>query len=559
METLQRKVRSVRRRLAWLRFVTLALRGLVWVTILAAVALIVCRLIVPIDDETAWQVWTWRIVGGLVLLAIPVGLLGAALGRTSLFGAALEADAHLGLRERLSSALLLRGPRRPMEDLLEADAVVAAERIHPRRDFPFAPPRSLRFLPLPLIALVLTALLLDQHNLLASTQPPALTEEERALIELIEQDSEEQAEEIEELAAVVEEVTNNLAASDEWSDLQLDLARLAENLRDPETSRIEDLAEISDLADEMAAQREALERQFANSRNFAADPGARMTAAIQQAMQEGDLEEAADEIAQLMEEIQEQMESGESMEDLEQLADELEQMAAQMGEGSETGQAMMEAAEAMRIAASNPNATQAMAQAMQGLSTAMSDLQSAGEQLAFSEALEADLNAMRAAMSRDPRNRPGRCPSCGSRGGQCRGGRCRGEGGKWRLSRYTGEWSAGETWKRRGQGMGGPGQGRGGRAPFSDDDDATFRDEQLVGPHLPGRIIAEFPHQDNVQIAGESHLELSDVYLSYAQEAEQTLETEVIPAGYRNITRRYFTAIHPVQVVEDDAGTDASP
>ena len=59
MDPLQRKVRAVRRRLTWLRFVSITLVSLFWLSTLAAATLIAARLVMPIDDEALWQRWTW--------------------------------------------------------------------------------------------------------------------------------------------------------------------------------------------------------------------------------------------------------------------------------------------------------------------------------------------------------------------------------------------------------------------------------------------------------------------------------------------------------------------
>lgn len=587
MEQLKRKVRAVRRRLLWLRFLHLTLVGLFWLSILAALTLVAGRLVLPIDDETAWQSWTHLAVAGLLALCVPVGVLGALLGRLTLFHAAVEADGRLGLKERISSAILLRGARRPMEELLEADAVVAAQHIRPRRDFPFTPPRTLRWLPVPVFALVITALLLDQHNLLAGSQAP--TPEERAELTLAREENQDEAQRLEELATLIEETASSSSSPEHFAELRRELEQIAENLREADASRLEEVADLSNLADQAAQQREAAERRLEQTSGFAADPSAQRTAGLQQAMQEGDFERAREMLQELAQEIQQEMASGEmTAEQLEQLADEIERMAEQMGENSETGQQLAQAAQAMRQAAqasreagqqqgqqgqansgqaagqaaqAMAQANQAMQQAMSQMSEAMSDLADAQEQLAIAEALEQDLNAARASLARNPgERRAQQCQACRSGEGQCQGGTCRGQGNAWRLSQRSGAWRAGET-NRQGSGTGGPGQGRGGRPPESDGGDTAFRDEALSATHLPGVIIAEMEHHDGVQVEGESTVAVSDVFLTYEQRAEQTLETEVIPAGYRGIARDYFTAIHPVQRVREGepSGPEAPP
>ncbi|MBN1476270.1 hypothetical protein JXA47_05925 [Candidatus Sumerlaeota bacterium] len=586
MSPLHRKLRAVRRRLMWLRFARVTLLSLFWCAALAALVFIASRLVMFGEDEALWQYGAWITVGALIALAIPAGLIGMLLGRQSLFRTALEADQQLSLRERLSSAVLLRGERKPMEELLEADATVAAERIRPRRDFPFAMPALARWTPLPLIALAIAALVMDQHNLLARDDDSVLTPEERRQMEIVQEDNQDRAEELEDLAALIEEATTDLDDAEEWDQMRRELTEIAERLQEPDASRIEQLAELSDLTDRMAERRAEMERQFAESRNFAADPSATMTEAIQEAMEEGDTEAVQQAVEDLMEELAEQMESGElEAEDLEQLAQELEAMTEQMGgDQSQTGQSVAQAAQAMQAAAAamqqsegagDNQAVQAqMAQAMQQAQSAMAqaaaDMADAQQQLSIAEALEADLNAARACMACRPGEGQqeqrgvgrGARPGAGRGEGEGEGrGAGAGQGNRWRLSMATGRWGAGPTEGRRGSGTGGPGQGMGGRPPEDDPGETSFEDEQLQGAHTPGVIIAQFEHRDGVQVPGESNIEISDAFLSYEQTAEHTLETEVIPAGYRTIAREYFEAIHPVQVrpTDESGGESEAP
>jgi hypothetical protein len=357
-------------------------------------------------------------------------------------------------------------------------------------------------------------------------------------------------------------------------ELQRDLEEVAERLENPEASRLEALADISSLADEMSARREALERQLGETLDFATDPSAEMTREIQEAMENGDMETAQEALEELMEELQERMEEGDlTAEDMQQLASEMQQMSEQLGgEQSQTGQSLQMAAQACQMAAEGMQgqqgdgtagaqaqqgmASQSMQQAMASMSTAMSDLADAQEQLSIAEALEADLNATRASLAQRPRSGQ-MCDACRTGSGECEGGNCPGggRGRNWRLSRTAGQWAPGDT-DSQGPGMGGPGQGRGGNAPIGDSD-PTFRDEQLQAQHGPGVIIATLRHDDGIQIEGESTLQAADVYLAAEQRAEEVLETEVIPAGYRTITREYFSGIQ--QGSRSDAEESDSP
>jgi hypothetical protein len=599
MDKIRRKVRQVRRRLLWLRFASVTLASLFWLCVAAAVTLLASRLVMLGDNEALWQQRTWWVVGGLVALALPAGVLSLLIRRTSLFQAAVAADQQLSLRERISSAFLLKGPRQPMEQLLEDDALQAATRIRPLRDFPFQPPRTLRLLPLPLLAMLLVGLFVDQHNLLAREERPGLLRSQEDVMAL-QEDSEQRAEELEQLVSSLEDIEAAIDSEGQWDELQRELEQLAEDLRTVDDSRLEQVAELSDLTDRVAAERDALEQSLAASQHFASDPGAQMTGDIQRAMEAGDMEAAQEAVEELMEDLAKKASEGElDAEQAEQLAQELQAMAEQMGgEGSQTGQQLAQAAQAMAAAAeAMQQAQQAAQQSQQGqqgeqgqqgaqgegqqsmaneqmqaamaqMQQAMSDLADAQSQLSIAEALEQDLNAMRANLSRDPNQQnqqppqPGQCQTCGS--SQCQGGQCSGigQGRVWSLSQRTGEWRPGETLNRQGNGMGGPGQGRGGRAPMGDASDATFRDEHLQSQHSPGVIIAEFRHDDGVQLPGESNVEVRDVFLTYEQQAEQTLQTEAIPAGYRNIVGDYFTSIHPAapqRSGDQPAPADAEP
>ncbi|MGN6546483.1 MAG: hypothetical protein ACTHK7_15620, partial [Aureliella sp.] len=155
MDTVRKQARLARRRLTSQRFLSV----LPW-SMLALLTFAMVGLVLPIFvplwvDKTTWY-GSW--LGGAVAVALVVSLINTLLGRPTLADAAVEIDKRFGLRERLSSALMLTEEDRQAElgQALAADAEKRAAQLDVRDRFRWGAHRGLLLPVLPaLVALAL--------------------------------------------------------------------------------------------------------------------------------------------------------------------------------------------------------------------------------------------------------------------------------------------------------------------------------------------------------------------------------------------------------------------
>lgn len=89
--------------------------------------------------------------------------------------------------------------------------------------------------------------------------------------------------------------------------------------------------------------------------------------------------------------------------------------------------------------------------------------------------------------------------------------------------------------------MGGPGQGRGGQAQFSDQQ-TTFKREQLNQQLDKGKILSILK-VDGPQQKGEATVEFLQVVQQYSQEAEDALDREHIPLHMQKLVRNWLDTL----------------
>ncbi len=108
------------------------------------------------------------------------------------------------------------------------------------------------------------------------------------------------------------------------------------------------------------------------------------------------------------------------------------------------------------------------------------------------------------------------------------------------MGRGNGLWDEGET-QGQGDGLGGPGQGRGGDAPENPTD---FGTEKTKPPSQLGKgtyVGAYFMKGEPPK--GEAAVQYSDVQRVYAEEVMDALQKQKVPAAYREYVRDYFDGI----------------
>lgn len=504
---LKRKLKAIRRRLQWIEFCRRALLVSAVTATLLFVFVVVSRLfILPLE--------TGEVIQWVELAAIGVLLVWAWMARVKLFNAAVRADESLGLKERLSSALMIGDPKNEPEMAVLEDATRAAESIKPGRAFPMQLTREFKFAAMPLAALALAWWLMPQFDLLAKVKDE--TKSPKVVIEAKKQAAEK-----------LEELAKEIATADEIQkpelarEIERELTEMARQLNEQKLDQDQAMAKLAKMTDKLEQRKAEIERELAKPAGMEAKGEGKFTGEMEKALQKGNFEKAA----KLMAELKEKVKNGElSEEEKSTLQKELKMMAAKLGEGSPLAESLENASEKM----SEGEFNSALAD-LELAELSLAELGAMLSELKALEALEYDMDARNLALS----GKPGVCQSCGAQGafgGLC--GSCAGSG--------TRPWSPGDS-REFGNGMGGPGIGRGSIAQKKEGQIGLDK-SRIKGDVEPGKIIAKFKVSGE-QAPGEIATDFEELRLEYAQKAEDTIEREAMPLEYKSFVRDYFDAI----------------
>lgn len=511
MSPIDRKLRHVQRRLAIQRWIHGLVSALLWAVGIAGFTLLVSRLFVTPMDPLAIA----AVLGGVAFI---VATIWAIMRRPQLIESALAADERLGLRERLTSSLQLRGAAGSMTEALHADAARHAEGIVPARDFPFFVPRRTRWLAVGLAVFGCLYIAMPEFDLLGykDRQAQAKAEEQKRM------------ETIERIEEAIEPLKEQVKVEEENIGLETltgDIDAILEDFKHGKINEKQMLAKLLNKAEALKQQQAELAQSTPKMSHTLSDLNS--TAEMAKHMQQGKFDEAT----KAMEELKKKLEEGSlSQEEQQQLAEELNKLSESLStNGTPSSEALKEAL------ANTAKAMQAgdLQTAMEGMGMAemsMQDLQSAMEQLEKLEMAQAKLGKA--------------CENCGVGQGQFgKAGMGAGKG--------PGMWGQGQGDK--GPGMGGPGQGRGGQIGELPETNTGFSPTMLPGGIQDGPMLATITETAPPDAEGEeSTINFAPVNMAIVrQEAERALEQEEIPPGAREFVRQYFGTME--QSATDDA------
>lgn len=540
-----------------------------WLHIVAATIAATALLAVLVSKTSAAINVPWTVVApGLLAAALLIAFFLWSRRRASELQVALAVDERLDLREKLSTALLLKGREDAFAKAAVDDAVSVARDARTReqvnRRFPIDPPRQWWVTPMLLALAVLAAAFLPQGNWFADDDGTAGASAARAP---------------EEVSMALESTVLKLKANEELADELKDLFQeLDPNafdpsaLRTPENARREAIKKLSDLNDrlneitegEKGKTVEALQQAM---KDLQSPSESGMTKELTEAMASGNFEAAK----QKLDELLAKADTGElSAEQQQQLAQDLQALGEQLDQLAQQQQAMKDALAKAGIdpnLASNPQQLQQalqnnqnlsqqqkqqlqqmaqsqqqamqmcqnMGQAMkqmgqcmgngqgQGLSQAAGQM---GQSLSQAEAMAQMLKQARA-MANDL-------------AGQCQG-----------LGKGLGQ----QAGSGRGGAFGGPGQGAGGEAPMTKTVTSTKEtkaDNQNPDANIIARTLFEGP-----LIKGESQAAFREVARSAAESYADEVNDDQIPQKYHDAVKRYFGQLKEKAGVVDEAGDAA--
>jgi hypothetical protein len=445
-------------------------------------------------------------------------------------------DQRLELKERISTALEIQGgqlnPPAGWAQKQLIDAQTAAAAADPLAAFPLQMTRR-DWLPLLGVLILLAAAIWlpnPMQDILA----------ERAEIR---EAIEEQAQEIQ---AIREEIAADPQLTEEDRQELLDILDSSiEQLETGDLTPEEALAELTEASDKLReltnddAQQQAAALQ--NAAQGLKDNA--MTQALAEALENGDLAQAAQALEALSQELGENLSSEQALE----LAEQLAEAAAELADSNpELAQQLAEAAQNLQ-SGNTAAAQEALSQAAQ--STAQTGQQAAASQAAQQAAGQLARSGQQIAQAGNQGSQGGQQGSQGSQGGQGSQGSSQnqgqdGQGGGAGQGEGNGEGTGSQ--ERPMDSNNGPGDGglRQYEALYAPQRLGGESGEQLELPQSgdPGELIRELPSNPEI---GQSTVPYNQIYADYAAAAGRALENQRIPLGMRGYVRDYFSSLEP--------------
>lgn len=365
MDSVRKQAKIAKRRLVTERFFKFLPINMLLCLGIALVGLALPIFIVMSVDKFIWYA-SW--LGGAVALGFIVNSVRTWLGRPNLNVAAMEIDRRFGLRERLSSSLML-GPEDRESELgqaLAADAEKRAQQLDVRDKFHWGFHRGL-LLP------VLPALLAAGLWFAPLRQPGEDLTKKQATVNPIANSTKPLIEQLKKKREEAEKAGLNEAA-DMFRKLENKLNDLQ---KDTKLDTKQSMAKLNDIKQQIEKRREELGGADAMKKNLQKleklEPGPADEMA--DALKKGDFDKAADEAKKLMEKMQ----SGEglSKEDMQKLEKQLDQLQKAM---SEAAQAHEEAKQSLEQQMKQAEAAGDMQKAAQ-LERKLAEMQSKDSQM----------------------------------------------------------------------------------------------------------------------------------------------------------------------------------
>ena len=320
MLAIDKPIRAAKRRLNLQRFINLLGRCVTYVGCIVAIVIVVAKFTaVPMSFER----WTLICALSGAIAAVLAATIWTYIGRFRNIDAAVLVDKRLKLNERLATASQLSPEllATPMGAALLADASTKAERLDVRDAFPIRLPAYYLQWLLPLAVIAFAAWL------------PPVTQTQVAK-------AEEETISLTQVKNSTEPLLKQVKAQREQAEKEkLDDAEFFRNLEaeidalraKPPTQEKKFLADLKKMQDKLQERRDALgdaselKKQLTGLKKIDDGPAEKLA----EAMKDGELEEASDQVQELME----KMEKGElSEEESEQLQNQLQQMQAAMEE-----------------------------------------------------------------------------------------------------------------------------------------------------------------------------------------------------------------------------------
>jgi hypothetical protein len=599
MSRIERDIAVVRAKLTFQQW----LNVLSWSVLLAAGVVWLGLLVQRLTTFAPAKPGYWLLA--VVVATLVVSVVLAMRRRPSALSSAIAIDERLGLREKYSTALVLRRSDDPFARAAIDDAEQTASKVDLRGKFALSMPRVAPYAMAALLFLLLNHWLLPQYNVFGREDPGVarrLEQQKRA----------DAQQKLDAIARTIEQAEAKLGKTEaiEQAKQQLaDLRQLA--ARDPEAAARRASAAQNNLQERLReqarntqqfAQARENQRQFQNNLKAPTEQGS--VADAHRSMSQGDFQQALQQLRDAVNNFDKQTDEQkqQTAEQMQRLAGQLQQMAndpAQQQRMQEQLQRMgldqQQSEQAMKLlkdaANGDPQAQQQLQemakQAMQQMNNGQGPTPQQQEQIQkmlnqlqaqagsqqqaqqMAEAAQKLAQAMQQAAQNSQQSGSGQSQPGGNNPADAQQQMAdamaamqqaldemdaiqqdarqmqalAGNGNNAaRGQGGPGQWRAGDP-NRPGGGMGGPGQGGGGRAPIAP---APFDTQAQKSPSQNderGRILARTFVRDGQTVIGESKAELRQAAQAEQERAAEEVEQQRISRQAQRATREYFKAL----------------
>lgn len=541
MDSIRKQARLARRRLTSERL----LRILPW-TMLIALSVAVIGLALPKVTFLPVEKFVWFVtwLATSAALGLLVGSVMTFLGRPTLADAAAEIDRRFGLRERLSSAIMLGPEDRETElgQALAADAQKKATQIDVRDKFKWGLNVRLWAPVIPALIAIALWYLPDRAapSPIASNATPTViqvTNSTKPLIEQIRKKREDA------------EKQGLQEAVDMFRKLEGELAKLEKNTK---LDTKQTLAKLNDINEQLEKRKEelgsseSLKKNLKHLEKFEQGPADKFADALKQ----GDFDKAQNELEKLMEQMTK--DGGLTQQDQEKLEKQIEQLEKALQEASQAHEQAKQALQEQMKQAEASGDTQKAAQ----LERKLAELQAMDAQIQQMEQLASSLAQAKDALQKGDVQTCKECmgkmasqldkmsqqnselqdldqlmDSLSQSKSQMMCKECNGMG----CSKCMGNMFS----DKAGRGMG---EGRGqGERPEEETDtdffDSRIRDQMKQGETVYGGKVGGENRK------GTSKADVQEAVLSSLSEEPEPLDDQPLPRNQREHTREYFNAI----------------
>ena len=319
MEEIKRQVRKAQTRLNLQQFLSWLPWTLFVTLLVAAIGLAVPKIwVVPTDPQT----WLTSWLGGGLIVGLFSALILAYVYRRGTLEAAIELDRRFGLKERVSTSLALSSDERESEigQALVTDAVRRVERVEVAEQFPLILQRP-AFLPL-IPALLAVALLFIQNAQPKQANANTTAENGAKTPKIISKPLSRVLAKLPPPAEKQENADKLTEAENALNRAKQEIKKLHENMP---ADRKDALAKLNDIIKDVEKQRQKLpsnddlKKNFDKLKDIDKGPADKMA----DALKNGDLEKAKDELNKL----KDQVAKGDlKPEDKQKLGDQLEKL-----------------------------------------------------------------------------------------------------------------------------------------------------------------------------------------------------------------------------------------